>query len=300
MATHEFSEQLRGQHLPGFNLESAAVPSEVLERLAEVAGFLGSLFDADDLSGRLPEEVLIRGDHGVSFTARADAAALQWIFEQLALITGLLQNSRVTGAALQNMLREAGIPAVDAASPELGAAVHLQLEREPHDLMAFVPILAVVANLGSSLHINIAGFDDMQASKFRESLAALALQKGVELKTRQLEVLGTRGTGVFSTLPQTKLKEGEEHGLIGDDKDFERFPRRRGVYLFDLDPAAPEHAEILAATVITVIQALALKKPLEDYTHVLDPKVFAPDSFAVIVQAISTYLEAQATLQAAA
>ncbi len=278
--------------------------SDVQASVIDASRNLGGVYSVAEVEKRLPDQVAVEGDLSGTGQLSREQAAQKWVARQVMQENGLFERSGVEDEALQKMLSE--IPelpmraAEDQGAAGLSAEVHIQMPAVPQDLTGFLPVLAVVASVNGALHLNMSSLDEAGAKKFERQILDLAAEKRIQLKRGQFQVRAGAGAALFASVPQSRLNASDHHALLGEEDVFNSFPKRRGLNLFSLDPAAVSDPGLFASTVITVLQAMALGKQPEDYFHVLNPKSLFPQNFQAVVQAVSTYLAAQARIAAAA
>ncbi len=304
-STQEWKRTLSETVSPRFALRSPGLfGPDVQASVVNVSRDLGGVYASKQIADRLPAQVAVDDDREGAAELPREQAAQRWVERQVMDDAGLFERAGVSDPALQKMMSEiSGLPVrspEDQGAAGLSAVVHVQMPKVPENLAGFLPVLAVVASVNGALHLNMASLNEEGAGKFEKQILSLAAGKGIQLKRGQLQVRGGMGASVFATVPHSKLAAAEHHALLGEEDVFSSFPKRRGLNLFSLDPAAMSDPGLFASTVITVLQAMALGKQPEDYFHVLNPRSLFPQNFQAVVQAVSTYLAAQARIAAAA
>jgi|GEM_PF-1853797 len=300
LSTRDWKLQLRESARQPFRLDAFGPEEQAF--VTEVSGELDGLYYEGSIASLLPEDVTVQLSSTAFELPREDSVRL-WITRQVAVENGLFESNQISDPDLRQML--SAIEGLPAQAPEdqgeagFAASIHVQLESAP-ELSSLLPVLAVAVSVNGAFHLNIDSMNEEQAGEFEKVIRELAVSKTMKFKPGQIQVKGSLQAGVFATVPQSKFSERDKHALIGKEEAFRNVHKRKGQNLFSLDPSAVKNPGLFASTVITVLQAIALGKQPEEYFQVLDPRSLNPDHFADILQTVTTYLAAQARIQAAA
>lgn len=299
-STRDWKLQLRDSARQPFSLETFGPEEQSL--VSGVSSELDGLYSEGTIASWLPDDVTIQLSNTAFQLPREDGVRL-WMTRQVAVENGLFESTQVSDPELRQMLSKIeGMPSrapEDQGEAGFAASIHVQLEAAP-ELTSLLPVLAVAVSVNGAFHLNIDSMNEEQAGEFERAIRELAASKTMKFKPGQIQVKGSLQAGLFATVPQSKFSERDKHALIGKEEAFRNVHKRKGQNLFSLDPAAVKNPGLFASTVITVLQAIALGKQPEEYFQVLDPRSLNPDHFADILQTVTTYLAAQARIQAAA